>query len=330
MVGFVARRLLQGLLVVAVAATAAFVLLHLAPGDPVSVALGADTIPESTRTYWRAFYGLDRPLAEQYVRWVAGVARGNLGYSFSANRPVTDALLGALPNTLLLVGTALALGFAFGIASGVAQAAWRARGTSGGRALDRAVGAVAVFFFSVPDFWLAVALVVPLAVVLRWLPSSGTITTDTYDYLTFGERVVDRLRHLALPALTLALGLMAVVSRHQRAALLEVAREDYLRTARAKGVPDRAVLRHHALRNALLPVVTLAGLALPAVVGGVVFIESVFSWNGMGLLAVGAVKGRDYPLVSGVVILGSAAVTFGAILAELLHARLDPRVRDAG
>jgi peptide/nickel transport system permease protein len=328
MLRFVVRRLLQGAFVVLVAATAAFLLLHLAPGDPIAATLDSPTVPEAVRAHWRAEYGLDRPLLEQYVRWLGAVARGDLGWSFSHRRPVGDVLAHALPNTLLLVGTALLVGFVAGILAGVVQAALRVRGGAG-RAVDRGLGALTVFFFSLPEFWLALALSVLFTMVLRLLPSSGVVDPVLYDYMGPAERVLDRLTHLLLPAATLALGLLAVVARHQRAALLEVAREDFLRTARAKGVAERRVLLRHALRNALIPVITLLGLAVPALVGGVVFVERVFSWPGMGLVAVDAVSSRDYALVTGAVIVGSVAVTVGAIVSELLHALADPRLRDA-
>jgi peptide/nickel transport system permease protein len=321
---------LQGVLVVLVASSAAFLLLHLAPGDPVGATLDAPTVPASVRAHWRAEYGLDRPLPEQYVRWVAGAVRGDLGWSISQRRPVRDVLADALPNTLLLIGTALALGFAAGIGVGVLQASLRVRGSRAGRAVDRALGGLTVFFFSLPEFWLALALLVLFTIALPMLPSSGAIDPVLHDYMSPVERALDRARHLLLPALTLALGALAVVARHQRAALLEVGREDFLRTARAKGAAERDVLLRHALRNALLPVITLLGLALPAAVGGVVFVEKVFAWPGMGLVAVNAVGSRDYALVTGAVVLGSIAVTVGALLADLLHAVADPRVRGGG
>jgi peptide/nickel transport system permease protein len=322
-------RLLQGALVVAVAASAAFLLLHLAPGDPIAATLDTPTVPESVRAHWRAEYGLDRPVAEQYVRWLGAAARGDLGWSFSQRRPVRDALADALPNTLLLVGCAIVLGFGIGIGIGVLQAALRVRATRRARAADRAIGAVTVLLFSLPEFWLALALLVLLAFVFPLLPSSGTTDPVLYEYLSPLERLLDRARHLVLPATTLALGTLAVVARHQRAAMLEVAREDWLRTARAKGADERRVLLRHALRNALIPVITLLGLAFPALVGGVVFVEKVFGWPGMGRVAVDAVATRDYPLVTGAVVVGSVAVTVGALLADALHALVDPRVRDA-
>jgi len=327
MLAFLVRRLLQGALVVLIATTAAFLLLHLAPGDPIAATLDGPSVPESVRAHWRAEYGLDRPVLVQYGRWVAAAARGDLGWSLSMRRPVRDVLADALPNTLLLVGTALLAGFAAGIGAGVLQAALRVRGGAG-RTADRAIGAVTVFFFSLPEFWLAITLLVLFTFVLPLLPSSGAVDPVAHDYMSPVERLADRAVHLVLPALTLALGALAVVARHQRAALLEVAREDFLRTARAKGVGERGVLLRHALRNALIPIITLLGLAVPALVGGVVFVEKVFGWPGMGLVAVNAVSSRDYPLVTGAVVVGSVAVTVGALLSEALHALADPRLRD--
>jgi peptide/nickel transport system permease protein len=320
--GLVVRRLLQGLLTVAFAATVSFFLLHLAPGDPIRASLSRPGIPDSVVQREIERYGLDRPVAEQYVHYVAGVARGDLGWSFSASRPVSDVIGDTLPNTVVLAGVGLALSLAGGIALGVLQAVWR------GRPLDRTIGAVAMFFYSVPEFWLALALLVVFALRLSLFPSGGAYDPVSYDYFTPLERLRDRAWHLALPAFTMALGTTAAIARHQRGALLDVAGEDFVRTARAKGCSERRVLVRHALRNALLPTITLLGLAFPALVGGVVFVEKIFSWPGMGLLAVNAVAARDYALVTGVVTLGSAAVATGALVADVLHAAADPRVRE--
>ena len=322
MIALVARRALQGAFTVAFAATVSFFLLHLAPGDPIAATLDHPGVTEAVRQHWRAVWGLDRPVGEQFVRYVAGVPRGDFGWSFSQSRPVADVLADALPNTLLLAGVGILLSLAAGVALGVLQAIAR------GRAADRGVGAVAMFFYSVPEFWLALALLVVFAFHLGVLPSGGVSDAVSYEYFTPMEKLVDRLKHLALPAVTIALGTSAAIARHQRGALLDVAGEDFVRTARAKGCSERRVLLRHALRNALLPVITLLGLSFPALVGGVVFVEKIFSWPGMGLVAVNAVASRDYALVTGVVTLGAAAVAAGALVADLLHAAVDPRVRD--
>ena len=318
------RRAVQAVAVVLAATTLTFALLHLAPGDPLTQALDHPGISSAARDHMRAVYGLDRPLAEQYLRYVAAVARGDFGVSFSLRRPVAAVLWEALPNTLLLMGATLVLSFTGGIALGVYQALRR------GSAGDRVLGAVSLAFYSLPDFWLALVAVLVFAYWIPILPAGGSVDPVLHDYLGFWGRAADRLRHLALPALTLTLLTTAAIARHQRGAILDVAREDYVRTARAKGVGPRAVVWRHLLRNAVVPTVTLLGLALGALVGGAAVVERVFSWPGLGLVAVGAIATRDYPLVTGAVIVASAAVAVGALAADALHALLDPRGRRDG
>lgn len=320
---FLLRRLLQGAATVWLVATLTFVLIHLAPGDPFAADPGRSGISEALVAQRRAHHGFDRPLPVQYARWLWNVARGDLGQSLSLNVPVRRAILDALPNTLLLVGVALAGIFVVGILLGALQAARR------GTWWDRATGAVSLFFYSVPDFWLALMAMLVVAQWLRLLPIGGVTSADVYPYLGFWEKVVDRVRHLLLPAGTLVLLGAGGVARFQRAALLDVANEDWLRTARAKGLLERDVLLRHALRNALLPVITVFGLSLPALVGGATYIEYVFAWPGMGRLAVEAVARRDYDLVTACALLGGVLVVVGSLLADVLHALADPRLREA-
>lgn len=317
---YLAGRLLQALVTVALVATVTFVLLHLAPGDVVSTLQdGRMSVEVGDRL--RAQYGLDRPLPEQYARYLASLARGDLGWSPTLNVPVRTALAHRLPNTLLLMGVALVVAFAGGIAIGVAQA------RRPGSWADRAAGALSMAIHALPDFWLATILLLALGYWWPLFPPGGTGDPMIYDSLSPLGRALDRLYHLALPAATLALLTFAAVARHQRAALLEVAHEDFVRTARAKGLGERGVMRH-TLRNALLPVITLLGLSMPALVGGAVFVERVFSWPGMGMLAIEAVARRDYWVVTACSIVVSAMVAAGTLLADLLHAVADPRVRD--
>lgn len=319
--GALARRALLGVFVVAAVATLSFALIHLAPGDPLSATLDNPHVSESVRAQWRANYGLDRPLGEQYVRYVGLLARGEFGYSYSMREPVGTVLARVLPNTLLLMGVALALSFALGIAMGALQAA-RPAGL-----VDRLFGGISLVLYSVPDFWLALLAMLSFAYWLPVFPVSGMVDALMYPYMTPLERVVDRLRHLVLPALTLTLVLTAGIARFQRAALADVLRADYVRTARAKGVRELAVVGRHGLRNALLPVITLVGLAFPALLGGAIFVERVFAWPGMGWTAVNAVSTRDYPLVVASVIVGSVMVVVGSALADALSALADPRLR---
>ncbi|HEU5184557.1 MAG TPA: ABC transporter permease [Gemmatimonadaceae bacterium] len=318
----VARRLLQAVVIVAISATATFLLVQLAPGDPFSNMIDNPRIPPEVRERWRARWGLDRPMHEQYVLYLRNVARGDLGWSFSQSRPVIDAIAEAVPRTLLLMGVGLLGAFLLGIATGVVRAGRR------GSVADRALGAGTLFFYSMPEFWLAIMAMLVFAYWLPIFPTSGMTTPVLYDYMSLAGKVRDRLAHLILPTATLVLLTAAIIARYQRAALLDVATQDFVRTARAKGLPERAVLWRHILRNALLPVITLLGLSLPHLVGGTVFIEQVFAWPGMGRLVVGAIAARDHALVMAIVVLGSVLVTLGSLMADLLYMVADPRLRD--
>jgi len=318
----VARRLLQAVVIVAISATATFLLVQLAPGDPFSNMIDNPRIPPEVRERWRARWGLDRPMHEQYVLYLRNVARGDLGWSFSQSRPVIDAIAEAVPRTLLLMGVGLLGAFVLGVATGVVRAGRR------GSVADRALGAGTLFFYSMPEFWLAIMAMLVFAYWLPIFPTSGMTTPVLYDYMSIAGKLGDRLAHLVLPTATLVLLTAAIIARYQRAALLDVATQDFVRTARAKGLPERAVLWRHILRNALLPVITLLGLSLPHLVGGTVFIEQVFAWPGMGRLVVGAIAARDHALVMAIVVLGSVLVTLGSLLADLLYMAADPRLRE--
>ena len=318
-----AARLVHALAVVLAAATASFVLLHVAPGDPITASVEQPGLDPAARARLRARYALDRPLPEQYARWLGAAARGDLGWSHTQQRPVRDVLAEALPRSALLVGTALALSFGAGVALG-GFAGWRPRHPAA-----RLLGAAAVVLHAAPEFVIGLLLVATVALRLALLPAGGYADPLADALLSPAEQFADRLRHLALPALALALGWTAVVARHQRAAVADVAGEDFVRTARAKGLSEGRVFARHALRAALAPTLALVGLALPALVGGAVVTESVFAWPGMGLVATQAVAARDYALVTGAVVAGSAAVALGALAADVLHAWADPRAGGA-
>jgi peptide/nickel transport system permease protein len=318
----IASRLLQAVVVVALVTTIVFVLIHVAPGDPFGSALENPNVTEALRAHWRATYGLDRPLPEQYWRYLISVARGDLGWSFSMHRPVLDVLKDALPNTLLLAGTALVIGFGGGIGVAIIQA-MRPRSRT-----DRALGAGSMFFYAMPDFWLALMMMLIFAYWIPILPVAGTIDPVMHEYMTPLAAFADRLKHLILPALTLALLSGAAIARYQRAELLRVLPDDFVRTARAKGVGERRIMWVHVLRNALIPTISLLGLALPVLFTGAVFIERVFAWPGMGWIILNAVSTRDYPLVTAGVIVAAATVTLGSLAADLLYIVVDPRIRD--
>jgi peptide/nickel transport system permease protein len=316
---FVAVRLLHAIVVLLLVTTVAFFLIHLAPGDPLG---GEDSrLSEAMRQQLRAQFGYDRPIAEQYVRYVANVFRGELGFSHSLHAPVSEVLAATLPRTLLLMSIALTLGFALGMWLGVFEVRhWRTR-------IARATNAASLVVYSFPDFWFALMLLLAFAYWIPILPAGGIVDVVMHDYMSPGRAAWDRIRHLILPVTALSVMIAAMIARYQRAALLDVLPSDFVRTARAKGVDDRAVIAKHALRNALLPMITLVGIALPSLLGGAVFVERVFSWPGMGLTAVNAVAARDYPLVMATVLVGAAMVALGNLIADVAYGVADPRVR---
>lgn len=318
---FLARRLAHGAAVIVIAASLAFVLAHVAPGDPFSATLDSANIDPAVRERWRSAYGLDRSLPEQYLGFLRQLAAGNLGVSTRDGRPVSEVLARALPHTLLLMGSALLVSFLAGIVLG----AWQA--TRRGSRADRVAGTASLVVASLPEFWLGLVLLLIFAYKLPVLPGGGVVDLGMHDALSPMGKVIDRLRHLVLPASTLALLGTAAIARHQRAALLEVLPQDFVRTARAKGVGERWVLYRHALRNALVPTIVLAGLSLPSLLGGAVFVEQIFSWQGMGWVATNAFAARDYHVVVGATVLGAILVVIGGILTDLLHAVVDPRLR---
>jgi peptide/nickel transport system permease protein len=318
---YLAQRLAQAAVIVAIVAAITFALIHLAPGDPFSAVMDNPNVSESVRQTLRAQYGLDRPLPEQFVRYVNLLAHGQLGWSFSHERPVLEVLGSALPNTLLLMGVALVGSFTLGILIALIQVARR------GSILDHTLSGISLFFFSMPDFWLAILALLTFTYWLPVFPVGGAVNPVMHEYMGLGGRFVDRLWHLALPALTLTLLASAAVARYQRAALLDVLPADYIRTARLKGLTEREILRRHALRNALLPIISLVGLSFPALLTGAFFVEKIFAWPGMGYAVVNAIGTRDYPLVVGGVIIGSIMVTLGSLLSDLLYAWADPRLR---
>ena len=321
MLRYFARRLGQAAVIVALVAAIAFLLIHLAPGDPFSAILDNPNVTEKVRATLRAQYGFDRPLAEQFVRYVNALAHGELGWSVSHDQPVSEVLATALPNTLLLMSVALVGSFVLGILVALIQVARR------GTFTDHTLSGITLFFFSMPDFWLGILALIAFTYWLPIFPVGGVVDPVMHDFLSLGGRIMDRLRHLALPSLTLILLASASVARFQRAALLDVLPADYVRTARLKGLTERQVLTRHVLRNALLPIITLIGLSFPALLTGAFFIEKIFSWPGMGYAVVNAIGSRDYPLVVGGVIIGSIMVTVGSLLADLLYAWADPRLR---
>lgn len=320
MAAWLVRRLAASIAIVWAVVTLTFIIVHLAHGSPCGQPDGRQVAPEVCADLTRRF-GLDQPIWIQYVKYLAALLRGDLGESFALHRPVADALAEALPNTFTLSLAALILDFGLGLALGVYQAA-RER-----RFGDIALGNAALFVNSMPTFWLGLVLLLIFAQRLGWFPVGGPHDPVLCSRVDSLRCVADFAWHLTLPALTLGLVGAAATARYQRAAMLEVIRQDYVRTARAKGLPERRVLLVHALRNALLPLVTLFGLTFPFLLTGAVLVEWVFAWPGMGRLAVTAILQRDYPIVTAAALIASVMVVLGNLLADALYGVADPRIR---
>jgi len=297
-------RLAAAALVVLGVCTLVFLLIHLVPGDPVEAMLGEGARP-ADRAALTAALGLDRPLGEQYLSYLARLSRLDLGQSFVYQRPVADLLAERLPATLTLAAVALGLALLLAVPLGVLAACRR------GLALDGAAMGFSLLGSSIPNFWLGPLLILVFSLWLGWTPVSGRQGPAS----------------LILPALTLGTSLAAILARMVRSSVLEVLGEDYIRTARAKGLSPAAVLWGHALRNAWLPVLTLVGLQLGGLLGGAVITETVFAWPGVGSLLVEAIQGRDYPVVQGCVLLISLAYVLVNTGTDLVYAWVDPRIR---
>jgi peptide/nickel transport system permease protein len=319
---FLAKRLVQSCILLLIVLTIMFALLHLAPGDPMSRYYDPNISPEAARKI-RESFGLDRPLMEQYARWITSFARGDFGMSFRYRLPVRDLLAEAIPNTLRLTVAALALHILLGLSLGVLSAAKRFS------LLDRVNTIAALFVYSIPSFWLGLMLILVFSLKLGALPSSHMQSIDMEGFTAAGL-FLDRVRHLVLPAFVLGIASAASTARYMRGSMLDVLRESYIRTARAKGLPETKVLLKHALRNAALPLVTIIGLSLPFLFGGAVVVETIFSWPGMGRLAVDAIYARDYPVVLAVNFVVAAIVILGSLLADVAYGFLDPRIAAAG
>jgi peptide/nickel transport system permease protein len=318
MLATLVRRTLAGLAVVIGVVTLMFFLIRLAPGDPALLLVGPSATPEQV-TAQREALGLNRPLPEQYVTWLGRFVRGDWGSSIATGRPVRGMIADAWPATVSLVGLSLCLSYLIGIAVGAIQA------TRGGR-LDTSLSVITVTLFALPGYWLGLMLVMVFTYWARVLPAFGAAGFDA-DFLTGWDRVADRLRHLALPLTTLTLIGIGGTARFVRGAMLDVRNAPHVAIARAKGLSPIEVTVRHVLRNALIPVLTLLGLSLPALFSGAVFIEAIFAWPGVGRVLVEAVGARDYPVIMAATAVSAVLVVLGSLLAEALAAWADPRLR---
>ncbi|HET7769121.1 MAG TPA: ABC transporter permease [Chloroflexota bacterium] len=312
---YLLRRFLQTIPVLVLASIVVFLFIHLIPGDPALVAAGPDARPEDVAAMRRQM-GLDAPLPVQYITWLGHVFQGDLGRSFVSKIPVWRLIGGALPATVELTLAALVIAIGIGIPSGILAAITRQRWP------DWCVAAFNVLWLAVPNFYLGILLIILFSLVLGWLPPGGRIE--------FLQAPGVAWRFLLLPALTLGVGLSASISRFTRAAMIEVLHEDYVRTARAKGLPGRHVVIRHALRNALIPVVTILGIQFGRLLGGAVVVESVFAWPGVGRLILNAVVTRDYFVVQGALLLLVTAFVVINLFIDLLYGALDPRIVTSG
>ena len=314
MTTYLLRRLLALLPVMLVVVTIVFFLIHLIPGDPVAVILGPEANAEQIEAARREL-GLDRPLHEQLVRFYARLLRGDLGRSYFLDRPVTTALWERAEPTLVLMVSALFVAVLIGVPSGIVAGAYPGSGW------DRVLMTLALLGVCVPGFWLSLNFIYLFSVRLGWLPVAG--------YASVFSDPVAALRYMLLPAVSLGFSQSALIARIARSCMIEVLRQDYIRTARAKGLAERSVIYLHAFRNALVPVVTVIGITMAILIGGAVVTEIVFNIPGLGRLIVSAILRRDYPVVQGVVLLTAAAYMLINLAVDMVYAFIDPRIRYA-
>jgi peptide/nickel transport system permease protein len=320
--GYLVRRLAASLLLLVLVLTTTFFLLHLAPGDPTGI-FEDQPMPREQREKLRQLYGLDRPLPVQYATWMGSVLRGDWGVSISQGRPVTTAISEALPPTFLLATAALAIEFGVALLVGIAAARRK------GSAFDHLTRIVSLLLFSQPVFWFGLMGILLFAYAWPILPASHMHSVDAAEMSSLG-RLLDLGRHLILPAVALGLTQAGATARFVRGSLIEVLSQDYIRTARAKGLTELRVVWVHGLRAALPPLIQLFALSLPALLGGSLVTEAVFSWPGLGRLTYIAIQSRDYPLILASTAYSAAIVLLGTLLADLLLAASDPRVRESG
>ncbi|MDJ0924140.1 MAG: ABC transporter permease [Acidimicrobiia bacterium] len=312
MSGFLVRRILQMLLALLGVSIVVFALMHLVPGDPVRVALGT-RFDQDLYDALRERVGLDKPLIQQYFSWLGSAITGDLGVSFRNGQPVTTLIMERLPATITLALAALFIALVVALPAGIISA------VRSGTGLDYTVSAASQVGISMPDFWAGVMYILLFSLTLGWLPSSG--------FAPFGDGIVEWARHLILPALTIGLISGSIITRFVRSAVLEALNQDYVLTARAKGLSEWQVVRRHVLPNAWIPIVTVVGLQLGFLLGGVVVTEVIFAWPGLGRLALTAVKDRDFTVLQGAVLYIAFMFLAINLIVDIIYARLDPRVR---
>lgn len=315
MLTYLAKRLAQSIPTLLGVSIVAFIIINMAPGDPVAQMLGSNATQAEIDDA-RRLLGLDQPLIMQYFSWIGDVLQGDFGKSLYTSRPVLSEILDRFPNTVILALAAMVIAVVIGIPLGILAA------VKPGTALDNIAMVVAVSGWSMPPFWIGLMLIIVFSVGLGWLPTGGM-----YDIMSFDNSFSDLLVHLILPAFTLGLRHMAYVARFTRSSLLEVLNLDYIRTARAKGISEPLVITRHALRNALIPIISVLGVTIGHLLGGAVVVEAVFSWPGLGSLMVQGIGARDYQLVQGCMLFVSAIFIAVNLLVDVLYSVVDPRIK---
>jgi peptide/nickel transport system permease protein len=313
MTAFILRRLLSAIPVLFIVSLVTFMIMWLVPGDVSAEIAGTDATPEDLAAI-RERLGLDRPIWERALAWYGALAKGDLGYSYLLNRTVSDAVLERLPVTLSLAGLALVLATVMGVLLGIFAAIRH------NTIFDQGAMVTALLGLSIPDFWFGIVLIIFFGVWLGWLPTGG--------FVPFSEDPGGWMRSMILPAFTLAVTQMGFIARMTRSAMLDVLNQDYIRTARAKGMTSGTVIFVHALRNAMIPIVTVVGVLTGVLLSGAVVIEMVYSLPGVGRLIVGAIQRRDFPIIQGGLLITACVFVFVNILVDIIYVWIDPRVRD--
>ncbi len=321
MLAFTLQRLVASIVLLFLVLTTTFFLLHLAPGDPINM-MDLVRVSAETRAHMLELYGLDKPIHEQYLRWLAATAKGDWGISFTNNQPALGLLLNRVPATFLLVTTAVAIEHLLGLWIGLTAAIHR------GSAFDVHSRWISLLLHSLPSFVLAIFAIEIFAARLGLFPSQH-MTSDGFHTMTLGHKAVDLLHHLVLPAFTLGLVRCGAVARFVRNGMLDILSQDYIRTARSLGVSERRILWLHALPNCLGPLIQRLGSSLPILLSGVVILEIIFAWPGLGTTAYNALLERDYPVVLVTTAFSAFLVVVGNLTADLLHGWIDPRVRES-
>jgi peptide/nickel transport system permease protein len=320
MISYIFRKLLLSIPLILGVITLIFILVQLSPGDATDRFFTPETPPE-VRQMVMEKWGLDQPVHIQYLRMIGNLSTGDFGTSIAQERPVFDIIGEKLPNTLLLSGVTLSIIIFTGVSLGIAQAIRQYS------IFDNLASVISLFFYSMPSFWLALMLILIFSLHLELLPASGMVDAVSHDFMSPSQKFWDRIRHLILPGVGLGVASSAGMARYMRSSMLEVIRQDYVRTARAKGLSETTVVLKHSVRNALLPIITLVGLSLPFLFSGSVLIEYVFAWPGMGRVIVEAIFTQDTPLIIACFFVFTILVVTGNLLADIAYSMVDPRIR---